>query len=142
MSHYQGLVKNCINTGQKVHLFATKVCARGYTASLLESCLSRRGFIQRSVRDIIKKVPITALRCPFQIWFKRMDHDLIHSERREESVAKAISSNNRCNQQLGVPRKNPNNSLKIQEEQSKAKIKKNTFVGKSNKMNKTTKQSK
>ena len=61
ISCYEGLLKDCIDAGWKVHLFAIEAGARGYVACLLGTCLSRPGFIQRIVRDIIKKASDTAL---------------------------------------------------------------------------------
>ena len=61
ISYYEGLLKGCINAGWKVHLFAIEAGACGYVACLLGTCLSRPGFIQRIVRDIIKKASDTAL---------------------------------------------------------------------------------
>ena len=50
---YDGFLKDCINVGWRVHLFAIEVGARGYAACSLR-CFSRLGFMQRTVRDIIK----------------------------------------------------------------------------------------
>ena len=55
ISCYEGLLKGCINAGWKVNLFVIEVVACGYAACSLRSCLSRLGFIQRSVRDIMKR---------------------------------------------------------------------------------------
>ena len=55
ISHYGGLLKDCINAGWKVHLCVIEVGAHGYAACSLRSCLSKLRFIQRTVRDIIKK---------------------------------------------------------------------------------------
>ena len=98
-SRYESLLKDCINAGWKVHLFAIEVGARGYAACLLRSCLSRLGFIQRTVRVIIKKASDTALGCSFWIWLKRMDHYWSNTGRKKESLAKVRSNNNPCNQQ-------------------------------------------
>ena len=119
---YEELVKDCINARWIVHLFAIEVGAHGCTACLLRSCLSRLGFIQRLVRDIIKKVSNTAFRYPFWVWLKGMDHEWKHIERRKENLAKGINSSNPCNQQSGVHRRNPNNSLEVQKNQSKTEI--------------------
>ena len=98
-------------------MFAIKVGA----AYCLRSGLSKIGFIQRSVRDIIKKASDAAFRCSIWIWLKRMDHDWSYTERRKKSLAKGINSNNPCNQQSRVHRKSPNDSLEIQKKQSKTK---------------------
>ena len=74
METNEGLLKDWINAGWKVHLFTIEVGAHGYAACLLRSCLSRLGFIQRIVRDIIKKASEAELRFSFWIWLKRMDH--------------------------------------------------------------------
>ena len=55
ISCYKGLLKDCINAGWKAHLFAIEADAHGNSACSLKSCLPRLGFIQRKVRDIIKK---------------------------------------------------------------------------------------
>ena len=70
ISRYEGLLKDCINAGCKVHRFAIEVGPRGYGACSLRSCLSRLGFTQKTVRHIIKKASDTALRCSFWIWLK------------------------------------------------------------------------
>ena len=136
ISCYEGLLKDCINAGWKVHLFVIEVCACVYGACSLR-CFSRLGFIQRTVRDIIKKASDTALRCSFWIWLKRMDHYWSNTERRKESLVKGINSNNPCNQQSRVHRKSQNNSLEIQKKQSKTETRKNTSVKKSNQVRKT-----
>ena len=46
ISRYEGLLKDCINAGWKVDLFAIEAGARRYAACLLRSCLSRLIFIQ------------------------------------------------------------------------------------------------
>ena len=119
ISRYECLVKDCVNADWKVHLFTIKVGARRYAACLLRSCLSRLGFIQKSLRVIIKKVKDTALRCSFWIWLKRMGHDWSPTPRMKESPVKGINSNNPCNQKSGLHRKSPNNGLEIQKKQSK-----------------------
>ena len=98
ISCYEDLLKDCINAGWKVHLFAIEVGARGYAVCSLRSYLSRLGFTQRTVRDIIKKASYTALRCSFWIWLKRVDHYWSNTERRKESLVKVINSNNPCSQ--------------------------------------------
>ena len=75
-TRYEGLLKGCIKAGWKVHLFVMEVGVHEHAASSLRSCLSRLGFIQRTVRDEIKKASGTALRCSFWIWLKRMNHYL------------------------------------------------------------------
>ena len=141
ISRYEGLLKDCINAGWKVHLFAIEVGACGYASCLLRSCLSRLGFIQRTVRDIIKKASHTALGCSFWIWLKRMDRYWSNTERRKESLVKGINSDNPCNQQSRVHRKSQNNSLEIQKKQSKTETRKNTSVKKSNQVSETQTQS-
>ena len=126
----------------KIHLFVIEVGPRGYAACSLRSCLSRPGFIQKTIRDIIKKASDTALACSFWIWLKRMDHYWSNTERRKKSLVKGINSNNLCNQQSRVNRKSQNNSLEIQKKQSKIGTRKNTSVKKSNKVSKTGTQSK
>ena len=74
ISRYESLLKDFNNACWKVHLFVIEVGAHGYAACSLSSCFSRLGFSQRAVRDIIKKVSDTALRCSFWIWLKRMDY--------------------------------------------------------------------
>ena len=118
-SRYEGLLKDCINAGWKVHLFAIEVGACGFAPWLLRSCLLRLGFIQRTVRDIIEKASDTALRCSFWTWLKRMDHYWS------------------TNQQSRVHSKSQSNSLEIQMKQSKTETRKNTSVKKSNKVSET-----
>ena len=92
--------------------------------------MSRLGFIQRKVRNIIKKKSDTALRCSFWIQLKRMDHYWSNTERRKQSLVKGINSKNPCKQQSRVYRKSQNNSLEIQEKQSKTETRENTSVTK------------
>ena len=73
---YEGLLKDCINAGWKIYIFAIEVGACGYVACSL-------GFTQRTVRGIIKKASDTALRCSFWIWLKRMDHYWSNIERKK-----------------------------------------------------------
>lgn len=84
----------------------------------------------------------TTLRCSFWIWLKTMDHDWSHTERRKQSLAKAINNNNPWNQQTVVHRKIPNNSLDIQKKQSKTEIRNKTSFKKSDKMNENSPQTK
>ena len=131
-----------MNAGCKVHLFPKEVGAHGYAACSLRSCFSRLGFIQRTVRNIIKKASDTALRSSFWIWLKRMHHYWSNTERRKECLVKGVNSNNPCNQDRRVDRKSHNNSLQIQKKQSETETKKNTSVKKSNKVSETRTQSK
>ena len=71
-----------------------------------------------------------------------MDHYWSNTDRRKESLAKSINSNNPCNLQSRVHRKSQNNSLEIQKKQSKREIRKKTSVKKSNKVSETRTQSK
>ena len=98
ISRYEGSLKDCINAGWKVHLFAIEFGARGYAICSLRSCLSRLRFIQRTVRDMMKKASRTSLRCSCWIWLKRMDYCWSNTERRKKSLVKGIISNNPCNQ--------------------------------------------
>ena len=141
-SRCEGLLKDCINAGWKVHMFTIEVGARGYSACSLRSCLSRLGFIQKTVRDIIKKASDTALRCSLWIWLERMDYYWSNTERRKDSLVKGTNSNNPCNQQSRVHRKSQNNSSEIQKKQSKTETRKNNSVKKSNKVCETRTQSK
>ena len=138
----EGLLKDCINAGWKFHLFAIELGASGYAACQLRSCLSRRGFIQRTVTDIIKKAGDAALICSFWIWLKRMHHYWSKTKRRKESLAKGINSNIPCNQQSRVHRKSQSKSLGIQKKQTKTGTRKRTSVKKSNKVSETPTQSK
>ena len=123
-------------------MFTVEVGARGYAACSLRLCLSRLVFIQRSVRDVIKKASDTALGCSFWMWLKRMDHYWGNIERRKENLVKGLNSKNPCNQQSGVHRKSLNNSLETQKNYSISEIRKNTSVKKSNKVSETSTQSK
>lgn len=76
-----------------------------------------------------------AFRYPFWVWLKGMDHEWSNTERRKENLVKGIYSNNPYKQQIGVHRKNPNNSLEIQKSPCKTEIRKKTLVKKSNKVN-------
>ena len=91
ISRYEGLLKECINAAWKVHLFAIEIAVCRYAACSLRSCLSRLRFIQRTVRDIIKKAIDTTLRYSFWIWLKRMDNYWSNTERRKESLVKGIN---------------------------------------------------
>ena len=71
-----------------------------------------------------------------------MDHYWSNTERRKESLAKVINSNNPCIQQSRVHRKSQGNSLEIQKKQSKTETRRNASVKKSNKVSETPTQSK
>ena len=110
--HSEKLGRYEISTGWKVHLFAIEVGVRGYTACSLRTCLSKLGFIHRSVRGIIKKASHSALRCSFWIWLKREDDEWNHNQRRKQ-VPK-----NRQNNECTNGEKDPMKSVEIQKKRN------------------------
>ena len=54
-----------------VHLFAIEVGARGYCSTDVKSCLSRPGFMSKLLTLTIKKLSLSSLKVPFQLWLSR-----------------------------------------------------------------------
>ena len=81
----RGYPKKFISDGWKVHLFGLEVCMWWYAACSLRACLASLGFIQKSVKDTVKKASDSALRCSFWMPLKRMNQDCNHREKEGKS---------------------------------------------------------
>lgn len=81
----RGYPKKFISDGWKVHLFGLEVCMGWYAACSLRACLASLGFIQKSVKDTVKKASDSALRCSFWMPLKRMNQDCNHREKEGKS---------------------------------------------------------